>query len=220
VTGVDAAAGKRPTLLQLVVKAVVTSFVYAPLGTLLAGLSFGVLWLILWFARSGLTLPLAGLWIVAGHALFITFLWAFAARSGTPLGARIGEAAQLAGRGAPSVAMLVALAAGLAFLSPWLALAVWALASLFAAPAHFARRGWSGWTTPPGPFAVPLVERVVLIAPSVAILGAFIVLLTAPGASWGFMDGGVVMVPLLGAAMFWASFSCALLPTLFGSDPA
>jgi len=32
------------------------------------------------------------------------------------------------------------------------------------------------------------------------------------GEGWGLFEGGVVMLPLLGLALFLASFTCALLP--------
>jgi hypothetical protein len=90
---------------------------------------------------------------------------------------------------------------------------IWAAGAFFAAPAHFARHGWAGWVTPLARMRVSWWSRLILLLPSTAVVAVAVVLFNGDG--WGFMEGGVVVIPTAMATLFWASFGCALLSAEF-----
>jgi hypothetical protein len=218
---------ERLSLLRLFGRTMRASALYAPLAIVLALLGAAVLINSLIHAvemaapSHGLSISraLLSLWLIAwpvlGHALFISFLTALIGLSPLPLGMRLREAVRFGLRGLPLTGALVLAIIGAAFVSPYLSIGLWALACFTAAPAHFARFGWRAlWTAPRTP-AASAVSRLVVLVPSALFLSALTWLLSSPGLSWGFMQGGIVLAALASLGTFWLSFSCALFSAEF-----
>lgn len=94
-----------------------------------------------------------------------------------------------------------------------LMVAWWVVTCLFAVPARLVEGGWRGWRRLADPMPVPFWQRIVLLTPSFLVLIGLATLLK--DADFGFMDGGMIAMPLAGMLFLWTFYSAALFPAHF-----
>lgn len=215
----DGVADARRRLGKGFADAITASLVFFPAGLVLAIISALILLLVM---------PISVRWLPAGigavmlmlelalcHAGFILFLCGFIA-SAPSIPDRASNGMQMLKHGILPMAVL-ALAIELAmFMGAFFAIAIWAAATFFGAPVRFGRDGWHGWSVSGQHASLPAAQRIALIAPSAVLLGAVAWVLRGD-VDFGLMDGGMFILPIVGAATFWASYSCALLSAQFAA---
>lgn len=194
-----------------------TSFAYAPLALAIALASAGLTAVL---GRLTAALPPAVssavwlCWLAFSHALFITFLCAFLGLGALPAGRRATAALRAAAPAALPMAVLVGLAGAAMLIDPIALPLLWLPLSYFAVPARILG-ALNGRTV--GPSEVPAAHRLALLLPSFLFLLALGLLFRR--GDWGMMDGGAILFPLLGLALFAACYLAAIFSCYFAWPP-
>ncbi|MCA1198360.1 hypothetical protein K9B35_10305 [Sphingomonas sp. R647] len=161
-----------------------------------------------------------GLWSAVAlfiylHAFFVMVLTGYGL--GTARARRWRSALWLGVRGGVVLAVVIAVALGAYVLSirvapgldrglPWITI-LWAGLTASLAPARIAAWLWRVRLS----LAPPLVRLMLMLPWLLVIWGTGLPAQRCTGECWGLMEGGIVMVPLLGLHLFIASVSTALL---------
>lgn len=198
--------------------AMAATFIYAPaavgLALVFASLSFVMMSNTAHGSMREQTWDLFGAWLVIAHAAHICFMTGLIGSAAPSLAGKLRSAGRACLRAIGPVALLIAGGVALTGLYHKAGPFLWAAATFFAAPSHFARHGWSGWWRPMARMRVAWPFRLLLVIPSTFVVAVAVLLLTG-GGSWGFMQGGLFIIPAAMGSLFWASFGCALLSAEF-----
>ena len=215
-------AVKKPEELgELFARTILVSVIFLVPGLLLAVASAWTLGLMLFYLpRPPWVLPpqvalVAG---VAAHGLFIAFMTALMRPPMRRLPLWLAASAREAARGTLPMAALFGAALVVTWKIPLVAPVLWALGTVFAVPERLNRSGWIGGMRLFDPLPTPVLHRIAVMTPSFILLSLMTLLFANAGDSWGIMDGGAFMIPLLGATTFWGCFSCALFSAQFAAD--
>lgn len=196
---------------------VALSFAHAPLALLLALASAVVGFCLLSAAAAApppVTEAVAIGWAILAHTLFTAYLCAWIGLPAAAPPHRRATAARAALRATLPLAPIAGAALLLPLVHPLLSVAVWFIACVTAAPARFVDHGWRGWTMLARPLALPLAGRAALLLPSLVFLSA---LASLPWGSlpFGLLEGGALVLMLLGLALWWGFYSAALFSAAF-----
>ena len=215
----------RPTFIGLCWRCFLATALYGPGAFILAianGLALALFFVISGRVSQGLPLQateaavpwLALILVSTTQATWFGLVYGAMASARRPWPERVAATGRSVRRGLPFLSIGMALTCAIGAFWPWAALAIWAVATFLVLPAHFAEHGVSGLSLAPRT-TVPAVLRLLLMAPTTAFLALVISVLFRPGVTWGFMEGGLFLFPILCLTGWWASFSCVVLSVVF-----